>query len=218
MQEFNNNQIELIVVDYVNQIPNESDNVLKKVVNFNGFCKDHQVKAFERLQEEKNLYPGKEFVIYTVNDHYSMMATEVLNNTYLIDLRTKQLDESNIMDEVITFVDGVKSGEINLGTEVRDIKISNLPQFINMLTEYFQTTGEFTWVINKIMKWNLAYLKYADKESIITSLLLSMCDYTLKYTHRDIVPYAVSNMYKTISNEWKTKSPQFNKPEEGWKF
>lgn len=195
MEEMND-KIELIVVDYVNQIPDESDTIFKKVVNFDGFCADHQVKAFEKLQEEKSLYPDKEFVIYTVSDHYSMMVTEVLNNTYLIDLRTKQLDKAILMDEIITFVDGVKSGDINLGTDVNDIRISNLPQFINMLVEYCQTTGEFKWVINKVMTWNQAYLKFANKESVITSLLLNMCDYTLKY-----------NRYSPINTSNK-----------GWKF
>lgn len=215
--------IELIVVDYANNIPDEMDTVIRKVVNFDGFSKDHQVKAFERLQEESELMPEKEIVIYTVNDHYKMMADEVKNNTDLIDVRTKGMDPQKAEDLAYEFLGKVLKGEIDILSDLVNypIKSKEMPMVVSNILNILKAENEdkphsWDYSISKISEWNIPYLDTLEPSGVLNSIVFFLTHdmYHLDRFVRKPVPSNTNN-YTSMYFEG---TPQFNRPEGGWKF
>lgn len=212
--------IELIVVDYANNIPDEMDTVTRKVVNFDGFNKDHQVKAFERLQEESELMPEKEIVIYTVNSHYEMMADEVKNNTDLIDLRSKGIDPQKAEDEAYNFLAKVLKGEINMLSALGNypIKSKDLPMIVSNILNILKeenTDKPHSWdyTIKNISSWNIPYLDTFPVEGILSSIVFYLT-YDMNHLNRFIIN-KLSSVKDNYTSMYFEDSPQFKG---GWKF
>lgn len=215
--------IELIVVDYANDIPDEMDTVTRKVVNFDGFCKDHQIKAFDRLQEESELMPEKEIVIYTVNDHYRMIADEIKNNTDLIDLRSKGIDPQVAEDKAYEFLSKVMKGEITMLSELCDypIKSKELPMIVSNILSILKEENQdnphsWDYTIKNISSWNIPYLDTFPVEGILSSIV-----FYLTYDRNHLDRYIKTKVPSTTDNYtsmYFEGSPQFNRPKGGWKF